>query len=89
VSDALAVIAAACGVIMGASPVFQIRRMRARASSDDVSIGYFSVLLVGNVCWAIYGVSIANPALVLSNSVSMVIGSATIMVARRYRRRRG
>jgi uncharacterized protein with PQ loop repeat len=84
-SDALAVIATAWGVFMGVSPLLQIRRMRARHSSADVSIGYLAILLVGFVWWAAYGISIANLALVISNSVSLVVGSATILVARSYR----
>jgi len=44
-----------------------------------------SPLLVGFVWWAAYGISIANLALVISNSVSLVVGSATILVARSYR----
>ena len=40
----LAVVAAAWGVLMGVSPVLQIRRMLRLRSSRDVSIGYFAVL---------------------------------------------
>jgi MtN3 and saliva related transmembrane protein len=42
---ALAVCAAAWGVVMALSPLLQIRRMISQQSSRDVSIGYFCVLL--------------------------------------------
>src|SRR5580704_19185721 len=42
----LAVAAAAWGVLMGVSPVLQIRRMVRQRSSRDVSIGYFAILLI-------------------------------------------
>ena len=83
--NALAVAAAAWGVLMGISPLLQIRRMVERRSSADVSIGYLSVLIVGFVLWAAYGASIANLALVIPNTVSLVVGIATILVVRRYR----
>jgi len=47
----LAVAAAAWGVLMGISPVLQIRRMLRQRSSRDVSVGYFAILLVGFLLW--------------------------------------
>jgi uncharacterized protein with PQ loop repeat len=83
---ALAFLAGTWGIVMGISPLLQIRRIVERGSSADVSIGYLSVLAVGFALWATYGLSIANAALVAANGVSLVVGLATIMVARRYRR---
>jgi MtN3 and saliva related transmembrane protein len=51
----LAITAAVWGVLMGVSPVLQIRRMLRQRSSRDVSISYFAVLLVGFVLWLSYG----------------------------------
>lgn len=83
--NALAVAAAVWGVLMGISPLLQIRRVMERRSSADVSVGYLSVLAVGFVLWAAYGASIANVAIVIPNCVSLVVGVATILVVRRYR----
>ena len=47
VTDTLAFIAASWGVFMALSPLLQIRRMLERQSSQDVSVSYFLVLLVG------------------------------------------
>lgn len=50
-SDTLAVLAASWGVLMAISPILQIRRILERQSSDDVSLGYLGVLLVGFTLW--------------------------------------
>jgi MtN3 and saliva related transmembrane protein len=85
ISDALAVIAASWGVLMAASPILQIRRMVERRSSDDLSLSYFSVLMVGFTVWAAYGISLGNLAIIVPNSVAFLIGLATIVIALRYR----
>ena len=85
----LAVAAAAWGVLMGVSPVLQIRRMLRQRSSRDVSIGYFSVLLVGFLLWICYGVAAGNLALIVPNAVAFLIGAGTVAVALRLGRRAG
>ena len=82
---ALAVCAAAWGVVMALSPLLQIRRMIAQQSSRDVSIGYFCVLLGGFALWLAYGVAIANLALIVPNAVALAVGCLTVGVAVRYR----
>jgi len=84
-SDVLAVFAASWGVVMGISPLLQMRRIVQRRSSADVSLSYLSVLLVGFALWMAYGLTIHNPALVIANSVAFVVGLATIAVAIRFR----
>jgi MtN3 and saliva related transmembrane protein len=81
----LAVAAAAWGVLMGVSPVLQIRRMIRRRSSRDVSIGYFSILLVGFGLWISYGIASRNLALIVPNTVALLIGVSTIALALRLR----
>lgn len=70
---------------MAISPALQIRRILERRSSDDVSLRYYGVLLVGFTLWVAYGFSIGNPALIVSNSVAFFVGTATVLIARRYR----
>jgi len=71
---------------MAVSPILQIRKMRAHRSSKEVSIGYLVVLLVGFFLWLAYGIGLGNVAIVVPNVVSVVVASATIVVARHYRR---
>jgi MtN3 and saliva related transmembrane protein len=82
----LAVAAASWAVLMGISPILQIRRMLRERSSRDVSLGYFTILLVGFLLWIAYGAAARNPALVIPNSVALIVGSAVIVVALRLRR---
>jgi MtN3 and saliva related transmembrane protein len=81
IGTALAVGAATWGVVMALSPLLQIRRMLATRSSADVSIGYFVVLLIGFALWVAYGLSISNFALVIPNSVALVTGVVTVVIA--------
>jgi uncharacterized protein with PQ loop repeat len=78
----LATAAAIWGVLMGVSPMLQIRRMLRQRSSKDVSIGYFAVLLIGFVLWLSYGIAARNLALIVPNAVALLIGASTIAVAR-------
>jgi MtN3 and saliva related transmembrane protein len=55
-------------------------------SSTDLSIAYFCVLIVGFALWLAYGLAIGNAALIVPNSVALVIATATIAVASWYRR---
>jgi MtN3 and saliva related transmembrane protein len=84
VTDALGVMAAAWGVLMAVSPTLQIRRILERRSSKDISISYLAVLQVGFTLWVAYGLALANPAIVVPNSVAFLIGVATIVIALRF-----
>jgi MtN3 and saliva related transmembrane protein len=84
-TDALALFAAFWGVMMAIAPLLQIRRIIRRNSSDDVSLAYLAVLQVGFVLWVAYGIALANPALIIPNSVALLVGVATIVVTLRYR----
>ena len=85
----LAVAAAVWGVLMGVSPVLQIRRMLRQRSSRDISVGYFSVLLVGFGMRISYGIASRNLALIVPNTVALLIGVSTIAIALRLRRPAG
>jgi MtN3 and saliva related transmembrane protein len=81
----LAVAAAAWGVLMGISPLLQIRRMLRQRSSRDVSVGYFAILLVGFLLWIGYGIAARNLALIVPNTVALLIGASTVAIAVRLR----
>ena len=85
-ADVLAVCATIAGVLMALSPFLQIRRMRRTRSSNDVSLLYLSMLAGGFVVWLAYGLSIANWAMIISNTASLVFMAITIVVALSYRR---
>lgn len=83
----LAVSAAFWGLVMAISPILQIRRMIRRRSSDDVSLGYYGLLLPGFALWIAYGWARGDYALVVPNSVALAVGIATIVIARILRSR--
>lgn len=84
----LAVAASSWGVLMGVAPVLQIRRMLREHSSRDVSLGYFLILLAGFVLWISYGIAAANMALVIPNTVALLVGIALVTVVVRLRHER-
>lgn len=73
-------------VAMAVSPGLQIRTMLRTKSSNDVSIGYFVVLVIGFLLWVAYGLTKDDPVLFVPNSIAAIVGAATIIVALRYRR---
>lgn len=81
----LAVAASSWGVLMGIAPVLQIRRMLRERSSQDVSLGYFAVLLAGFLLWIAYGIAAGNLVLVIPNSVALLVGIALVSVVLRLR----
>ncbi len=83
----LAAAASSWAVLMGIAPLLQIRRMLRHRSSREVSVGYFTILLIGFLLWIAYGAAARIPALVIPNIVAVLVGAAVIIVALRLRRR--
>jgi MtN3 and saliva related transmembrane protein len=83
---ALAVAASSWAILMGVAPVLQIRRMLRQQSSRDVSVGYFTILLVGFLLWIAYGAAAGLLALVIPNTVALLVEIAVIVIALRLRR---
>lgn len=77
----LGVLAALWGLLMAIAPLLQIRQMWLRRSSQNVSVGYFAVLLPGFGLWIAYGVARADWALIVPNMAALVVGTTTIVVA--------
>ena len=86
VISVLAAIASAWGVLMGLSPVLQIRQMLRQRSSREVSLGYFAILLAGFLLWISYGVAAGNMWLVVPNSIALLVGLALVAIALWLRR---
>lgn len=82
---ALGFVAASWGVLMALSPILQIRRILAYRSSREVSIGYLTVIVVGFGLWIVYGLAIENLALIVPNTLALLVGLTTIAIAFRFR----
>jgi len=81
----LAIIASSWGIAMALSPTLQIRHMVASRSSSGISIPYLGVLVVGFALWLAYAVALGNLALIIPNTIALIVGATTIAVARHYR----
>jgi uncharacterized protein with PQ loop repeat len=78
--------ASSWAVLMGLAPLLQIRRMLCERSSRELSVGYFTILLIGFLLWISYGAVAGIPALVIPNTVALLTAAAVIVVAVRLRR---
>jgi MtN3 and saliva related transmembrane protein len=85
-TSVLAVIASSWGVLMGISPILQIRQMLRERSSREVSLGYYVILLAGFLLWISYGIAAQNLVLIIPNTVALLVGLSLITVALRLRR---
>ncbi|MPZ28613.1 MAG: hypothetical protein GEV12_19980 [Micromonosporaceae bacterium] len=83
----LGIAAAGWGLAMALAPVLQIRRMWHRQSSEDVSVGFFLVLIPGFGLWIVYGLARSDWALVVPNIAAVLVAGTTIAIARLLRRR--
>lgn len=83
----LAAAASSWAVLMGIAPLLQVRRMVRERSSRQVSVGYFTILLIGFLLWIAYGAAAGLPALVIPNTIALLVGAAVIVIALRLRRR--
>jgi uncharacterized protein with PQ loop repeat len=81
----LAAAASSWAVLMAVAPVLQIRRMLREQSSRQVSVGYFMILLIGFLLWIAYGAAAGILALVIPNSVALLVGAAAVIIALRLR----
>jgi MtN3 and saliva related transmembrane protein len=88
VTSVLAVTASSWGVLMGISPLLQIRRMLHERSSREVSLGYYAILMAGFLLWISYGLAAQNLVLIIPNTVALIVGLTLIAVALRLRRPR-
>jgi MtN3 and saliva related transmembrane protein len=83
--EVLALIATFFGVLMGASPLLQALRAHRKKSSNDVSISFLIVLLLGGLTWLSYGIALNNWALIIGNSVGVISSSTALIFSIRWR----
>ena len=71
--EILSFLATIFGTIMALGYIPQIIKMIKRKSSADVSVITYFILLTGSFFWLLYGLSINNAALMVSNFTGFVI----------------
>jgi MtN3 and saliva related transmembrane protein len=83
----LGTMAAAWGVVMAVSPVLQVRRMLLTRSAEDVSTGYFLLLIPGFLLWVAYGIASGDLFLAIPNAIAAIVAVALLGVAITLRRK--
>ena len=78
--------AATWGIVMAVAPALQIVRMFRRNSSDDVSVGYFTLLVPGFLLWVAHGITIGDVFLTVPNALAAMTAIAVIAITIRMRR---
>ena len=53
---------------------------------DELSLGMYLVFLTGVVCWLIYGILIHSFAIILANSVTVILVITLILLIFRYKK---
>ena len=84
--NAVPAVATLSGLVTGFLPVVQIARMLRGRTAAGVSLVYVLGGLLNAMVFGLYGIALANPVMILANTVWVVTGSAMFGVAAFYRR---
>ena len=84
-TSVLASAAMVYGVAAGLSVLLQARQMRARGGSCDVSAGFLAAYVGGYAIWLLYGLGLRNVPIIAVDSVGLVFGAVTLVVALKLR----
>jgi MtN3 and saliva related transmembrane protein len=79
-TDLLAIVSTVFGIIMSSANFPQTFKMSKRKSSADISLATYLMLLPGTIAWMLYGLSINNLPIILTNIVG-TIGVISVIAA--------
>ena len=85
-SEILGFLATIFGTVMALGYIPQIIKMIKRKSSADVSVMTYLILGTGVFVWLLYGVSLNNTALIISNFTGFVIVVILIITYFNYKK---
>jgi MtN3 and saliva related transmembrane protein len=85
-SELLAILATVFGTLMSLGYFPQTLKIIKRKSSADVSVTTYLIFTPGILIWLLYGISLNNLALILSNVVAL-IGAFSIIITYFYYRK--
>jgi len=71
----LGLVAGTCTTVAFIPQVLQVWRTR---SAQDISIGMYSVFIVGVALWLVYGLVVNSMPVVVSNLVTLLLASAVL-----------
>ena len=85
-TEILAILATILGILMSAANFPQTLKILKRKSCADVSLATYLMLLPGASIWFLYGVSLNNLPLIITNLVGVVSTVSVIMVYYVYKK---
>ena len=74
----------AAGALTTASLVPQVVRILKTGSARDISLGMFLVLGAGVLLWALYGLLIGSPPVIIANVITLLLAAAVVVLKRKY-----
>jgi MtN3 and saliva related transmembrane protein len=83
--SAVDIIGALAGTLTTISFVPQVLKIWSSRSASDISMGMFSLFALGVSLWLIYGVLIHSAPIIASNSVTLILSLAIIMMKIRFK----
>jgi uncharacterized protein with PQ loop repeat len=86
-SQSLAVITTAWGLLMGLAPLLQVRVIVRDKDAGGTSLAWVLILLVGFLLWLAYGLVRQDLPLILSNVVAATVTTTLLVTMGVYRRR--
>src|SRR5687767_11552171 len=81
----LATAATVYGIGGALSVLLQVRQMRTRGGSCDVSLRFLGIYVGGYAIWLLYGISIQSIPIVFVHALGLASGAVTLTVALRLR----
>jgi uncharacterized protein with PQ loop repeat len=74
------------GVVGAFSSLLQARKLAATNSVQSVSVSFLAKYLGGYVAWALYGIAIGSPPLIVVDLIGVCTSGLTVAMALRVRR---
>ena len=78
--DILAILATVLGSLMSLGYFPQTYKIIKRKSSADVSVSTYLIFTPGIIVWLLYGISLNNLPLIISNIIAL-IGAVSVIIA--------
>ena len=79
--ELLGFVAGACTTLSFLPQVLHVWRSH---SADDISLGMYTVFMLGVSLWLIYGIASAQIAVIVANGVTLVLAGSVLIMKLRY-----
>jgi MtN3 and saliva related transmembrane protein len=80
-----ACLATVAGIVIGASPLLQAKRVLDVRDGSSISLPWLYVIVIGDSVWMLRGLATGDTPIIIANVISLIALSATIAVVRRHR----